>query len=286
MRSTSDVEVNLAESRRLCQLARAQGASFLSLPECFEFMGTPGSGDALKMAEPLTGDLLGRYRKLARDEGLWLSLGGFHERKTREDTKIYNTHIIVDDRGHIAATYRKLHLFDVDYDGGFQESRSTHKGEELVLLKDTPFGNIGITTCYDLRFPELFVALREAGAHLILVPSAFMPTTGEAHWEVLLRARAIETQCYVAAAAQFGRHNEKRSSYGHALIVDPWGKVLQDGGSETSGVFVADLDFSVLEQVRARMPISAHRRTDLVRVSLADKALRLVSYRQQLDPSL
>ncbi|EKX50250.1 hypothetical protein GUITHDRAFT_67076 [Guillardia theta CCMP2712] len=275
MRSTSDVEANMAESKRLCQLARLQGASFLSLPECFEFMGTPGTGDALKMAEPLTGEIVSRYRKLARDEGLWLSLGGFHERKTKDDPKIYNTHIVVDDAGQIAATYRKLHLFDVDYDGGFQESRSTHKGEEIVVLKDTPFGNIGITTCYDLRFPELFVALRDAGAHLILIPSAFMPTTGEAHWEaggslrgeecdrcrqVLLRARAIETQCYVAAAAQFGRHNEKRSSYGHALIVDPWGKVLQDAGSESAGVVVADLDFSLLEQVRARMPMSAHRR--------------------------
>mmetsp|Transcript_30016 Transcript_30016/g.96269 ORF Transcript_30016/g.96269 Transcript_30016/m.96269 type:complete len:114 (+) Transcript_30016:610-951(+) len=113
-----------------------------------------------------------------------------------------------------------------------------------------------------------------------------MPTTGEAHWEVLLRARAIETQCYVAAAAQFGRHNEKRSSYGHALIVDPWGKVLQDAGSESAGVVVADLDFSLLEQVRARMPMSAHRRTDVLRVAVVGTGVKVISYQQHLTPSL
>jgi len=156
--------------------------------------------------------------------GIWrVSGAGFHERTSPDEPKMYNTHAIVDAQGRLVAAYRKLHLFDVDYDGGFRESNSTHSGAEALLVTNTPIGSIGVTVCYDLRFPELFTALRRAGADVILVPSAFMPTTGAAHWEVLLRARAIETQCYVGAAAQFGKHNDKRSSYGHALIVDPWG---------------------------------------------------------------
>ena len=251
MCSTSDVDANFEQCRAMARQAKERNVALLSLPECFEFMGLPGSGDSLAAAEPLTGNLFTRYRGLAKEFGLWLSLGGFHE-SSETPNKIYNTHAIVASDGEIVASYHKLHLFDVDVDGGFKESRSTIPGESVLVIKNTPgshcvmnshrifgiicmvlislimaVGNLGVATCYDLRFPELFTAMKEAGAHVLLVPSAFMPTTGRAHWEVLLRARAIETQCYVVAAAQYGQHNPKRASYGHALIVDPWGEILQ-----------------------------------------------------------
>lgn len=259
MRSVDDAEANLAQCRTLVKEAVKQGAALLSLPECFEYMGIPGKGDALKAAQPLSGPLLSQYRELAKAEGIWLSLGGFHE-ASPEPEKMYNTHVIVDSGGEIVASYRKLHLFDVDYDGGFRESATTIKGQEALLVRDTPVGNIGVTTCYDLRFPELYTALRRAGANVLLVPSAFMPSTGEAHWHVLLRARAIETQCYVAAAAQAGRHNEKRASFGHALIVDPWGKVVCDLGAEGTGIGISVIDPELLDSVRTRMPVLEHRR--------------------------
>ena len=186
---------------------------------------------------------------------LWLSLGGFHEvydETSKEHSSFtpdaqsensdivhyFNTHILVDDHGSIVATYRKIHLFDVDVDGGFRESKYTVPGSQVVLVKDTPFGNIGLSTCYDMRFPELYTLYGLLGADLILVPSAFMPTTGKAHWEVLLSSRAIETQCYVAAAAQYGQHNEKRGSHGHALIADPWGKVVGECVADVRCVWV------------------------------------------------
>jgi predicted amidohydrolase len=247
MCSTSDVDANFEQCRVLARLAKEKNAALLSFPECFEFMGIPGSGDSLALAEPLTGTLFSRYRGLAKEFGLWLSLGGFHE-SSETPNKIFNTHAIISSDGEIVASYHKLHLFDVDVDGGFKESKSTIRGDSMLVVKNTPggpsvilfhrmlvmihvprfsVGNLGVATCYDLRFPELFTALREAGAQVLLVPSAFMPTTGRAHWEVLLRARAIENQCYVVAAAQYGQHNSKRASYGHALIVDPWGEILQ-----------------------------------------------------------
>ena len=287
MCSTSDVEMNLQLCRKLCVEAKAQGACFLSLPECFEFMGTPGTGDSLAMAQPLdsgpvaasshdrAGSLFSRYQKLAKEHKLWLSLGGFHERTPADDPKMYNTHAIVSDQGALVAAYRKLHLFDVDYDGGFRESQSTHNGAEALLVTGTPVGNVGVTVCYDLRFPELFSALQKAGADVILVPSAFMPTTGAAHWDVLLRARAIETQCYIGAAAQWGAHNPKRSSHGHALLVGPWGTVLGDCGAEGDGVVTAEIDFAEIDRIRTRMPCGKHRRPEVVDVVVGDEGRRL-----------
>mmetsp|Transcript_986 Transcript_986/g.2565 ORF Transcript_986/g.2565 Transcript_986/m.2565 type:complete len:325 (-) Transcript_986:58-1032(-) len=276
MRSTSSPEDNLARCAQLCGDAVSKGAAFLSLPECFEFMGTPGTGDSLRFAQPLDGELFSRYRAVAKEHNLWLSLGGFHEKSADDPSKMYNTHAIVDGTGNLVASYRKLHLFDVDYDGGFRESDSTHKGQEALLVTGTPIGNVGVATCYDIRFPELFTALRDAGADVLLAPSAFMPTTGAAHWEVLLRARAIETQCYVAAAAQWGQHNPKRASYGHALIVDPWGEVMADLGAEGDGVAVVQVDKEKMAGIRARMPVSSHRRRDVVAVVVKDGGLRRV----------
>jgi predicted amidohydrolase len=220
---------------------------------------------------------------LTAQHNVWLSLGGFHQRapdeKTDPDQRIRNTHCIVNAHGELVATYDKVHLFDVDYDGGFKESNSTRPGDSLLLVRDTPVGTIGVTTCYDLRFPEVYTALRDAGAQVLLIPSAFMPTTGAAHWEVLLRARAIETQCYVAAAAQCGAHNDKRSSYGHSLLVDPFGAVLCDlGGEDQACVGVCEVDLGLVESVREKMPVMQHRAATnaIVRVAVGPDRLKVV----------
>ncbi|OAE27480.1 hypothetical protein AXG93_3911s1630 [Marchantia polymorpha subsp. ruderalis] len=192
-----------------------------------------------------------------REAGLWLSLGGFQE-KGPDAGHLYNTHVVLDDAGGVRGVYRKIHLFDVDVPGGpvLKESRSTAPGSDIIAV-DSPIGKLGLTVCYDLRFPELYQQLRfQENAQILLVPSAFTKKTGEAHWEILLRARAVETQCYVIAAAQAGKHNEKRESYGDALIIDPWGTVIaRCADKEATGIAVAELDHQFLESVRQRMPI-------------------------------
>ena len=234
----------------------------LFLPECFAFIGMKGT-DALAVMEPLNGPLLGRYRELAAKHGLWLSLGGFAEQGPDRDRR-FNAHIIVNDAGEIRASYRKIHLFDVDMGDVngpvLMESRTAAAGEALVTC-DSPAGKLGLTVCYDLRFPEMFARLRyELGCEMMLVPSAFTKPTGQAHWETLLRARAIETQSYVVAAAQAGVHSEGRASHGHAMIVDPWGKVVAELDGEGTGIAVADVDLGYLKDVRSRIPVETHRR--------------------------
>lgn len=179
----------------------------------------------------------------------------------------YNAHVIVDAAGQIRSSYRKIHLFDVNIPNGplLMESKTAAPGGEIVAA-DSPIGRLGVTVCYDLRFPELYSKLRyEMGAQVMLVPSAFTRPTGAAHWEVLLRARAIETQSYVIAAAQCGDHSEKRQSYGHAIIIDPWGEVLAKLEDPENGVGIAtaEIDLDRLEDVRTRIPVETHRRPDL-----------------------
>lgn len=262
MCASSDVEKNFEVVADLCSQAKDRGCSMLFLPECFAFIGVKGT-DALAVMEPLNGPLLGRYRELAAKNGLWLSLGGFAEQGPDCDRR-FNAHIIVNDAGEIRASYRKIHLFDVDMGDVngpvLMESRSAAAGETLVTC-DSPAGKLGLTVCYDLRFPEMFARLRyELGCEMMLVPSAFTKPTGQAHWETLLRARAIETQSYVVAAAQAGVHSEGRASHGHAMIVDPWGKVVAELGGDETGIAVADVDLGYLKDVRSRIPVEAHRR--------------------------
>lgn len=204
---------------------------------------------------------------MAKEFQIWISYGGFHERPAEDeadgggvmDGRICNAHLLVAPDGEVVANYHKAHLFDVDTaDGVFHESSFTRPGTEQVMVSNTPAGNIGLTTCYDLRFPHTYANLRAAGATVLLVPSAFMPSTGAAHWETLLRARAIETQCYVAAAAQYGQHNPKRGSYGHSIIVDPWGEVVAALGGDGEGIAVAEIDPARLAAVRAKMPVLDH----------------------------
>ena len=262
MRATNDLEANFETCSTLARAAASQGCSILFLPECFAYIGMAGN-DALAVMEPLDGPLMARYRQLAKDTGVWLSLGGFPETGPDADHR-YNTHVLVDSDGDVRASYRKIHLFDVDIPNGpvLMESKTASPGNAIVAA-DSPIGRLGMTVCYDLRFPELYSRLRhEMGAHIMLVPSAFTKPTGEAHWEVLLRARAIETQSYVIAAAQAGVHSEKRESYGHAIIIDPWGKVLAklEDPDNGIGIATADIDLGYLEDVRERIPVDEHRR--------------------------
>lgn len=259
MTSTADLEANLRTCDDLAKQAKARGASLLCLPENFAFMGM-GDGESRKVMEPLEGPLFSRYRSIAQDHALWLCCGGFPEQV--DEARHYNAHVVIDDQGAVRSVYRKLHLFDVQLGANtYQESASVAPGHELVVT-DAPIGKLGLSICYDLRFPELYLSLAKRGAQVLLVPAAFTLTTGKEHWEALLRARAIETQCYVAASAQTGRHNDKRETFGHAMIVDPWGTVVAQCKDGT-GIAVAEVDLAFLQTVRTRIPVWQHRRTDV-----------------------
>ncbi|KAL8547328.1 hypothetical protein ACS0TY_006885 [Phlomoides rotata] len=261
MTSINDLSANFATCSRLVNEAVTAGAKLLCFPENFSYVGAK-SGESLTIAEPLDGPIMKKYCALAKESSIWLSLGGFQE-KGSDDSHLCNTHVLIDDAGNIRSTYRKMHLFDVDVPGGavYKESSFTEAGKEIVAV-DSPFGRLGLTVCYDLRFPELYQQLRfHHGAEVLLVPAAFTKVTGQAHWEILLRARAIETQCYVIAAAQTGKHSEGRESFGDTLIIDPWGTVIGRLSDRLlTGIAVADIDFSEINSVRSKMPITQHRK--------------------------
>ncbi|KAL5140369.1 Nitrilase-like protein 2 [Glycine soja] len=261
MTSISDLAANLATCSRLIKEAASAGAKLLCFPEAFSYVGTK-DGDSVRVAEPLDGPIMSHYCSLARESSIWLSLGGFQE-KGSDPQRLSNTHVIVDDTGKIISSYSKIHLFDVDVPGGrvYKESSFTESGKDIVAV-DSPVGRLGLSVCYDLRFPEMYQLLRfQHEAQVLLVPAAFTTVTGEAHWEILLRARAIETQCYVIAAAQAGKHNDKRESYGDTLIIDPWGTIVGRLPDRLStGIVVADIDLSFVDSVREKMPIAKQRK--------------------------
>ena len=259
MTSTEDVARNLETCERLTRQAAADGAALVVLPECFALLGPESL--KLEAAEPLPkgGPILARLAALARELKIELVLGGFWERSS-DPGKVRNACVHLGPEGDVRAVYRKIHLFDVDLPDGtsLRESQTVEPGEEAVVT-DTRFGKLGLSVCYDLRFPELYRALVDRGAIALTVPAAFTLTTGKDHWHVLLRARAIEAQCYVIAAAQTGRHFGQRVSYGHALICDPWGTILSECG-EGEGYAIAAVDRAVVERVRASVPSLKHRR--------------------------
>ncbi|MEN5091692.1 carbon-nitrogen hydrolase family protein [Pseudomonas protegens] len=262
MVSQSDVLANLLQARGLLERAAAGGATLAVLPENFAAMGRRDMA-AIGRAEALgEGPILPWLKQTARDLRLWIVAGTLPlPPKDQPEAKSNACSLLVDDQGQIVARYDKLHLFDVDVAdnrGRYRESDDYAHGNRVVVA-DTPVGRLGLTVCYDLRFPELYSELRAAGAELITAPSAFTAVTGAAHWEVLIRARAIETQCYLLAAAQGGVHPGPRETYGHAAIVDPWGRLLaeQDQGE---GVLLAERDSSEQASIRARMPVVSHRR--------------------------
>ncbi|XP_008216975.1 deaminated glutathione amidase isoform X1 [Nasonia vitripennis] len=269
MTSTSDKEKNFEAVSNLVAEAKRRNACIAFLPEACDYLAD-NKADSVSMAESLDGSIVQRYKELALKEDMWLSLGGVHEAvcfkpKLPEKGKTQNAHIIINNKGELVSIYRKIHLFDMENkETGVRlmESDYVLKGSKIVPPVASPAGKIGLSICYDMRFPELSLCLRNMGAQILTFPSAFTYQTGAAHWEVLLRARAIETQCYVIAAAQVGTHNKKRVSWGHAMIVDPWGTVVAQC-MEKQGVAVAEIDLDIVNKVRRNMPNEQHRRTDL-----------------------
>jgi predicted amidohydrolase len=257
LQSTEDVDANLARAAELIARAAAAGAELVALPENFAYMREEGAGRN-PVAQDLEGPLVSFLRDQAKRQGVVLAGGTFPE-AIPGDTRVYNTAVLVGPDGELVATYRKIHLFDVELpDATLRESAGVAPGDTLVVA-DTPVGRLGLSVCYDVRFPELYRALVSDGAEVLLVPSAFTVPTGSDHWEVLLRARAIENQCFVLAPGQYGVHNAKRRSYGRSLIIDPWGLVLATA-ADGEGLALAELDFERLRQVRARLPALTHRR--------------------------
>lgn len=259
---TADKKQNFQKAKSLVEKAVFRGAKMVFLPEAIDYIGETKS-QSVELAESLEGETISGYQDLARKEGIWLSLGGFHQ-KSDDKQRVLNTHVIIDNQGQIRDTYSKTHLFDLDIKDQVRlcESDYTIPGNKVSFPVKTPAGNVGMEICYDLRFPELSLVLAQQGADILTFPSAFTVTTGMAHWEVLLRSRAIETQCYVVAAAQFGKHNSKRVSYGHSMVIDPWGAVIAQC-SDGVDVCFAEINLNMIKKIRDEMPIMRHRRPDL-----------------------
>ena len=257
MTSGDDRERNLRVAEDLVRRAAQSKAQLVGLPENFSWMGA--EKDKAQFVEDLDGMVLRRMAGLARDLGVHLLAGSIMERGA-PDGRAYNTSVLLTPEGTRLAVYRKIHLFDVAIPDGatYHESKTIAPGADPVVAK-APFAAIGMTVCYDLRFPELYRRLSASGAEVVTVPAAFTLHTGKDHWEVLLRARAIENLSYVFAPAQYGRHNEKRVTYGHAMIVDPWGAVVARA-SDGEGIAIADLDPGLLIRARTELPSLSHRR--------------------------
>ncbi|CRK91407.1 CLUMA_CG005080, isoform A [Clunio marinus] len=265
MRTTNDKKINREQVAEL--VSRAKGkTNFLFFPECCDYVGT-NVEETKRLSEPLTGETVQFYKDLCVKNQMWMSFGGVHECIINEDgernEKICNTHIIINSEGELAGVYRKLHLFDVDTpEFKFRESKIVKPGEGATKPVTTSIGSIGMQICYDIRFPETPIWLKSHGAQIITYPSAFSVSTGKAHWDILNRSRAIENQCFVISAAQFGKHNEKRSSYGHAIAVSPWGDVLAECSEELEVQFV-EIDLEKISKVERNMPCFKHRRYDI-----------------------
>jgi predicted amidohydrolase len=254
---------NLETVSRLFRQARDAGADLIMTPEVTNFV-EPSGRRRRETVRPESEDaMLAGLRALARDTGAWVLIGSLAidiSQETEGESRLANRSFLVDARGEIVARYDKIHMFDVDLAGGesYRESNAYRPGENTVVA-ETPWGRLGMTVCYDLRFPHLYRALAQAGADFLAVPSVFTVPTGKAHWHTLLRARAIENGSFMFAPAQWGEHAEGRRSYGHSLIVDPWGEVLADGG-EAVGVVSARIDPARVAEVRRMVPSLQHDR--------------------------
>ena len=239
--------------------AAAGGAAMLFTPEMSGMLDRDRERALGKARAEDQDEVLAAVRKAAAKAGIWVHLGSLALKG--DSGKLVNRGFVIDDLGEVRARYDKIHLFDVDLPTGesWRESAMYEAGEGAVIVSDTPVGKLGLTICYDLRFPELFQRLSDAGADLISVPAAFTVPTGRAHWRVLLRARAIEAESFVVAAAQAGRHEDGRDTYGHSLVADPWGEVLLEMGEEP-GLSFAEIDLKRIADVRSRIPVHQHRR--------------------------
>jgi len=255
-----DPAANAAELVRRVAEAAAGGAEFLFTPEMSGLLDRDKSRAAAHLHGEGDDPVLLAVRDAAAKAGIWVHIGSL-ALTGAPGGKLVNRGFVIDDKGEIRARYDKIHLFDVDLPTGesWRESASYRGGEHATLV-DTPIGPLGLSICYDLRFADLYSALSNHGATAFSIPAAFTVPTGEAHWHVLLRARAIEAGAFVIAAAQVGRHEDGRTTYGHSLVVDPWGRVLLDMGGEEPGLGFADLEPGAVEEVRARLPAIWHRR--------------------------
>ena len=260
MNSGADVSANLALADRLLADAARDNCTLAVLPENFALMGAHGS-DKLEHAEaPGDGPIQTFLGDAARRHGLWI-VGGSIPLESPDRERAYGACVVVDDHGEMSATYRKIHLFDVDLpdcDESYRESNSMYPGAEPTVV-DSPAGRIGLTICYDVRFPELFRALVDSGASVFTVPAAFTNVTGQAHWHTLLRARAIENLAWVIAPGQFGSHPDGRSTFGHSLICDPWGRIVAEQADGNTHV-AADIDTEMAQKLRQEFPALANRR--------------------------
>ena len=255
-----DPAANAAELVRRVREAAAGGAAMLFTPEMSGLLDRDRARATRHLHLQSDDPVLAAVRGAAAAAGIWVHLGSLALLAGRGD-KLVNRGFVIDDKGEIRAHYDKIHLFDVDLPTGesWRESAAYEAGGRAVVV-DTPAGPLGLSICYDLRFAGLYAALTEAGATILSIPAAFTVPTGEAHWHVLMRARAIEAAAFVVAAAQVGQHQDGRATFGHSLVVDPWGKVLLDMGGEAPGLGYAELDPGLVEEVRRRLPAFRHRR--------------------------
>jgi deaminated glutathione amidase len=281
LNSSADVTENLASARTLLKRASQQGALLAVLPENFAFMGAK-ENDKFAVAETVTEDLCGGpiqrwLAQTARELGIWLVAGTIPSR-TAHENKVGATCLVVDAQGRCVASYNKIHLFDVDIPRdkllkvdadndakskeSYRESSTVEAGEHVVVV-DTPVGKVGLSVCYDVRFPELYRSLQIKGAQVLCIPAAFTVPTGEAHWQTLLGARAIENLCYVVAPGQVGTHASGRKTYGHSVIIDPWGEIIAHVTESKAEVACAQIDLLRQSEIRDRFPALRHRRPDL-----------------------
>jgi deaminated glutathione amidase len=256
LNSRDDRAANLAVARDLLDRAAAAGADLAVLPEYVDYLGR-SAGEP--KPEAVDGEFATFFAQAARRLGIWVLAGSFHEAGP-DPQRTHNTSLVFDRAGELAGVYRKIHLYDVEIPGrvSYQESRTVAPGTQTSVV-DVEGVRVGLSICYDLRFPELYRQLAVAGAQVLVVPAAFMMHTGRDHWEVLLRARAIENQCYVVAAGQIGDHEPGRTCFGRSMVVDPWGTVVAQA-PDTVGVTVADLDLDRLATIRAELPSLTNRR--------------------------
>lgn len=257
MTSLPDLSKNLVQAEELIDLAVRQGAELISLPENFSFMGE--EAEKMANAHSIAESSEKFLKTMAQRFQVTILGGGFPVPTT--DGKVYNTALLVDPSGTELTRYQKVHLFDVDLPDGitYRESSTVMAGQHLPQVYDSPdLGKLGLSVCYDVRFPELYRHLSKSGAQVLFVPAAFTAYTGKDHWKVLLQARAIENTCYLIAAAQTGRHYGRRQTHGHAMIIDPWGMILADAG-DMPGVAIAEISPLRLDHIRQQMPSLQHR---------------------------
>ena len=256
--SKSDPNINIREVSSLIRAARSNGAELITTPEVVGML-EPNREKALKKAQPENyHGVLREFRALSRDLAIWLLIGSISIKLS--NGKLANRSFLINPDGQIIARYTKIHMFDVEVnDGSIYRESATYQPGTSACLARTPWGLVGLTVCYDIRFPALYRDLAKAGAKIIFIPSAFTEVTGEAHWHILQRARAIENGCFIVSAAQTGMHEQNRKTFGHSIIVDPWGNILADADKDV-GFITADLDLNLVDEVRKKIPSLTHDR--------------------------